>query len=171
MIKIPSEGEKKLTGRGEELARKAGEVMDAILLSDFTKRGGRRKLRLEFLEKPLFVELHAVRKPNAISLAAMLLKFYEQSLAIAIAREAGEKTHDFWNAQQKIKQGVLGSKFEEKKYLGIFHGLDFLAGQKIHYGSELGRKRLLASVKEKIEVFCSNSNRKDTRCGTTTAQI
>lgn len=158
--------------RGEELARRTDEVMDAILRSDFTKRGGKRKLGLELLGKPLFLELsETVQRSNVISLATELLKFYEQSLAIAVAREAGEKTHDFWNAQQKIKQDLLGGKFEEKKDLGIFHGLDYLAGQKIHYASELDRKRLVASVREKIEAFSPDNNRKDTRCSTATAHV
>ncbi len=150
---MPCEEGERLTGKGAQLALWASELVDAILATNFRRKGDRRRLRPLLLENPLFAELRkAAKRQNVIWLAAELLKFYEQSLSIAAAREENRKTHPFWEAQQEIKRAILGDRFREDRFLGIFNGLDFLAGQKIHYGSELEREKLLAEIKEKVSI-------------------
>lgn len=171
-------GSERLTRGGKELALQAGKVIDVILHSDLGKKGGRREFRFQLLGNPPFIELRgAATSSNVVWLARELLKFYEQSLAILMAREESartgktQNTQEFWYAQQEIKRILLGDAYEEKKFLAIFHGLDFLAGQRVHTGSELECKRLLNAVREKAEVLRNPGNRKEPPCPVSTVQI
>ena len=179
-----SEMGERLTDKGAALAAQARVVINLILHSDFDRRGGRRKFQERLLAQPLIVELReaAPRKPSATTLAAKLLAFYEQSLAILITRaensvrtEKGmrlESTQSFWNAQQEIKRAVLGRGYEEHKFLGIFVGLDFLAGQKVRDESEFGLKELRNALQAKIETLSPRGNpRKETTCSAQAAQV
>ena len=167
------------SGKGEALALQASQVVDAILLSDFGRRGGRRKLQEELLKRPPFVELRRVaHKKGVLFLAVELLKFYDLALEILIARATSAatgkvvNTQDFWSAQQEIKRAVLGAGYEEHKYLDIFVGLDFLAGQKVRDESELSLAKLRSDLQEKItELTPQKNSGKEIECEMQTAQI
>lgn len=175
---MSSKGGERLTERGEALALQAGVVAGITLRADFNRREGKRKFQVQLVACPLFAELRgAAEKKNVLQLAVELLKFYEQSLAISVARKETERTgrvqntQEFWSAQQEIKRTLLGSKYEEKKFLGIFVGLDFLAGQKVRDLNELDLERLRASIREQVKKLSPENPRKDLMCSTQTAQI